>query len=274
MKDKTLSLEQLQLIEEYANCFDVVVNLPEFLYAKYQLKDLNTLIRKIGKDLRIHLSTGRNSKEIEKRISEAIEDVRLRREDFGAYEVVPYFSRKILFKLLKLHRKALDTAIISVLCREGILKIFKEDADSIKSKIWLGLELDMFSMLGGIQVINDEIFTREIIEKISKECVHALYQKIQRGSFIKKEKERLLRQILGMYDFKHKVGFYGLDQDLWRFFTVIEAKRLLGVNGEFVHDLIELSVLLRKLEILRRTEYFPPDYEEYASEWAGKITSS
>ncbi len=201
----------------------------------------------------------------------------MRREDFGAYEVVPYFNRKALFKLVRLHRQALDTAIISVLCREGILKIFKEDEESLKSKIWLGLELEMFSMLGGIQVIDDEIFSREMIKKISKECVHLLYSKIQGNSFIKKERERLLRQILSVHDFKHKVAFYDLDQDLWRFFTVIEAERLLGVSGEFVHDLIELSVLLKKLKVLRKYKYLPSniefDYENYASELV-EITSS
>ncbi len=68
MKSKTLDIRQLQLIEEYANCFDVVMNMPESLYAKYQLKDLNNVIKKIGKDLRIQLSIGKNQKEMDIKI--------------------------------------------------------------------------------------------------------------------------------------------------------------------------------------------------------------
>ncbi len=53
-----------------------------------------------------------------------------------------------------------------------------------------------------------------------------------------------------MLDLKHKAGIYHLDQDLWRFFVVIEADRLLDIRGEFVHDLIELSTLFEKLRKL------------------------
>ncbi|MFQ6051414.1 MAG: hypothetical protein ACE5K4_06935 [Candidatus Hydrothermarchaeota archaeon] len=231
-----------QLIKEYSNCYDVVENMPNFLYARYQLGDLRETTEKIGYDLKIYLSNARDRKMVEKMISDSINETRKRRENFGRHEVAPYFKRNVINYLMKLHREALDVAILTVLCREGILKIPKEEEELIKKRIWLGLELKMFAMLGGIQLPKESDIPDEIVEKISKECVQILYSRI------KDEKDRLLKYILDVLDLREKASLYELDQDLWHFFTTIEAVRLLDVNGEFVHDLIKLSHHLIKSE--------------------------
>ncbi|MFQ6051508.1 MAG: hypothetical protein ACE5K4_07410 [Candidatus Hydrothermarchaeota archaeon] len=237
-----LTEEESKLVEEFANCYDVVKNMPNFLYAKYQLGNLKEETEKLGKDIEYHLSKGKDPREIEKLISGTIEEVETRRKVFGLYEVLPYFRRKEIDFLTRLHKKALDVSILVVLNREGLLKLNKEKEESIKNRIWLGLELKMFAMLGGVQIPEESSLPNEIIGKISEECVKTLYSKI------KEEREKYLKYILNVLDFRHKVALYDLDPDLWRFFVVIEAVRLLDVSGEFVHDLIELSILLQKLE--------------------------
>ncbi len=256
MGKKNLSKEELKLIEDFANCFDVVKNMPKFLYARYQLGNLKEETRQVGKDLIHYLSNDMDIKKIEEIISNSIEEIKMRREDFGQYEVAPYFRKKMLYFLMKIHRQALDTAILTVLGKKGILKMLKEEEKSIRSKIWAGLDLDVFSMLGGIQILDEVTFSDDIVEEISKECVQTLYSQIENeqrtDSLVKEEKERLLWYILSVFDFKHKVAYYNLDKDLWRFFTIIEAVRLLDVSGEFVHDLIELSELVDKLEKIEK----------------------
>ncbi len=224
-----------QLIKEYSNCHDVVENLPNFLYARYQLGDLREVTEKIGNDLKTYLSSGRNNKMVNKIISDSLKDIKRRREDFGEFEVVPYFRRNVVHYLMKLHREALDVAILTVLSREDILKISKEEEESIKNRILLGLELKMFAMLGGIQLPDETEIPDDIIEMISIECVQILCSRIR------EEIDRYLEDIVDVLDLKKKIIFYDLDQDLWHFFTTIEAVRLLDINGEFVYDLIELS---------------------------------
>ncbi len=245
-----LSKRESQLIEEFANCYDVVTSMPKFLYRKYQLGDLKLTVVQIGRDLKRYLSTNRDWKDAENIISNHASEIKRRRQDFGQYEVLPYFNRKILISLMELHKKALDEAILTVLSYEDILKIHGEELENIKKNIWLGLELDTYSMLGGIE-ITDDVFSYDLVEKISKECVKILYSQLEefeKEENIKVKREILLRQILEVIDLKRKISIYNLDEDLWRFFTVIEAVRLLDVTGEFVHDLIELSILLRKIE--------------------------
>ncbi|MFQ6051113.1 MAG: hypothetical protein ACE5K4_05425 [Candidatus Hydrothermarchaeota archaeon] len=241
-----LSKVDQELVEEFANCNDVINNMPQFLYARYELGDLKEVTKQLEKDLKHHLSKNRKLEEIDQIISDTVKEIKKRREDFGRYEVVPYFRRKEINFLMKLHKQTLDVAILTVLCREGVINIPKEKEEEIKNRIWLGLELRMYAMLGGIQIPEESTFSDELIEKISKECVEILYSKI------KEEREKYLRHILSVLDFKHKVSLYNLDSDLWRFFTVIEAVRLLNVSGEFVHDLIELSELLKKMEEVER----------------------
>ncbi len=239
-----LSKLEQELVEEFANCHDVISSMPQFLYARYELGDLKEVTEQLEKDLKHHLSKDRELEEMEidKIVMDVLKEIERRREDFGRYEVVPYFRRKEINFLMKLHKQTLDVAILTVLCSEGVIEIPKEKEEEIKNRIWLGLELRMYAMLGGIQIPEESTFSDELIEKISKECVEILYTKI------KEEREKYLRHILSVLDFKHKVSLYNLDSDLWRFFTVIEAVRLLEVSGEFVHDLIELSELLRKIE--------------------------
>ncbi|MFQ6051827.1 MAG: hypothetical protein ACE5K4_09060 [Candidatus Hydrothermarchaeota archaeon] len=241
-----LSDEDMKLVEEFSNCYDVVKNLPKFLYAQYELGDLGEVTEEIGKDLKRHLSEKIDSKEVEKIISESIKEIETRRKVFGLYEVVPYFRRKEIDFLINLHKKALDVSILVVLNAEGIISLPKEKEESIKNKIWLGIELKMYAMLGGIEIPDASTFSNEIIGKISKECVNILYSRI------KEDREKYLRHVLSVLDFKQKVALYDLDEDLWRFFVVIEAVRLLDVTGEFVHDLIELSELLMKLEVIEK----------------------
>ncbi|MFQ6051884.1 MAG: hypothetical protein ACE5K4_09350 [Candidatus Hydrothermarchaeota archaeon] len=236
--------EDLKLIETYANIHDVVQNLPDSLYSKHQLAELREVTEKLGRDLKLYLSKDRDSKEIETMISTAIEEVKNRRKFFGLYEVVPYFEKKETNFLKALHKKALDSSILEVLSSEGVIKLEKEKKKSIKRSIWLGTELEMYAVLGSIEIPSEFSFSEEIIDKISKECVRILYSRI------KNEREKYLRHLLRLLDFKHKVGIYHLDPDLWRFFVVIEADRLLDIRGEFIHDLIELSILIEKLREL------------------------
>ncbi len=237
-----LDQEDLKLVEEFANCYDVVKSMPSFLYAQYQLGNLREETEKLGKDIEYHLSKEKDPKDVVKLISDAIEEIETRRKVFGLYEVLPFFRRKEIDFLMRLHKRALDVSILVVLNREGVLRINKEKEESIKNRIWLGLELRMFAMLGGIQIPDESSFPNEIIAKISEECVSTLYSKI------KEEREKYLKYMLNVLDFRHRVALYDLDSDLWRFFTVIEAVRLLDISGEFVHDLIELSILFEKLE--------------------------
>ncbi len=238
--------DDIKLVEEFSNCYDVVKNLPKFLYSQYNLGDLGEVTEQIGKDLKQHLSDKIELKEVERVISDSIEEIETRRKVFGLYEVVPYFRRKEIDFLVNLHKKALDISILVVLSAEGVISLQKEKEESIKEKIWLGIELKMYAMLGGIEIPDESTFSDEIIEKISKECVNILYSRI------KDDREKYLRHLLSVLDFKQKVAIYDLDEDLWRFFTIIEAVRLLDVTGEFVHDLIELSELLVKLDVIER----------------------
>ncbi len=241
-----------KLVEEFANCYDVVIYMPKFLYARYQLGGLDIVLKQIGRDLMNYLSRNHEEIEVKNIFTSSIEEIRFRREAFGQFEVFPYFNIRMLNSLIKLHSQALDIAILTVLGREGLLRIYREDVKSIKNKIWAGLELNVYSMLGGIEIV-DYVQSVEIAKDISDECVQILYSELKESvgnSFVNSEKEVILRQILSVLDLKQRIVFYGLDQDLWRFFTVIESVRLLGVTGEFVHDLIELSILLKKLEEL------------------------
>lgn len=240
-----------KLIEEFANCYDVVRNMPHFLYSKNQLNELKETTEQIGRDLRHHLSRVKDPLEVEEMISTAINNIENRRKSFGLNEVIPYFRRKEISFLTRLHKKALDASILLVLKNEGMLKMTREKEENIKSRIWLGIELKMYAMLGGIEIPDESTFSYEILEKISKECVNILYSRI------KDEREKYLRHILNILDFKHKVALYNLDPDLWRFFTIIEAVRLLDVSGEFVHDLIELSILFEKLEKIEKEVSYP-----------------
>ncbi len=247
----TLGEVEYQLVEDFANCYDVVRNMPHFLYSNYQLAELREITEQIGTDLKHHLSKVKDPLEVEEMISNAINDIETRRKVFGLNEVIPFFRNKEINFLTRLHKKALDVSILLVLKNEGMLRITKDKEENIKSRIWLGIELKMYAMLGGIEIPDESTFPNEIIEKISKECVNILYSRI------KDEREKYLRHILNVLDFSRKAALYNLDSDLWRFFTVIEAVRLLDVSGEFVHDLIELSILFDKLEKIEKEVSYP-----------------
>lgn len=242
MEGKGIGEGELRIISEFANCYDVVENMPKFIYSPRIIRDFSSKLKEIEKDLMEFLSKKINKKYVERLLKDNIEIVKKKRMNFGRYEVIPYFRRREIEHLTKLHRQTLDVAILDVLSREGIINLPLEERETIKNRIWLGLELKTFAMLGGLHIPDETTFSDEIIEKISEECVENLYRKIV------EERKKYLKHIITVLDFRYKIEKYDLDPDLWQYFTVIEAVRLLGLTGEFVYDFIKLSELIQKME--------------------------
>ncbi|MFQ6050748.1 MAG: hypothetical protein ACE5K4_03565 [Candidatus Hydrothermarchaeota archaeon] len=219
-----------RLIKDFAACYDVIENMPRLSCNKEQYHFSKSLIEKIGKNLKDYLKRHIDEEKAKRILVEAIEEVKKRREDFGRYEVVPYFRREEMNFLVKLHEWALNFSMVTVLGKKGLLEVSKEDVEDT-------------NFIKEIKIPED--ISEEIISEILSKGVEILSHKL-------KEERKNLIEKKTISEFKHKIRMYDLDQDLWAFFTAIETVRLLDVNSSIVKGLIDSSELMKKLEKLKR----------------------
>ncbi len=220
-----------RLIKDFAVCYDVIENMPKLSFPKEQYDFSKLLIEKIGKSLKDFLTKYIDEEKAKGVIIGAIEDVKKSREDFGRYEVVPYFRREEMNFLVNLHEWALKFSMLTVLSKKGLLEFSKEDIEDNK-------------FIGEIK-IPENIISEEIIGEIISKGIEILSSKLN-----DERKNLLEKETIG--DFKNKIRMYDLDQDLWSFFTAIETVRLLKVSSSSVKDLIDTSELIKKMAKLEK----------------------
>lgn len=220
-----------RLIKDFAVCYDVIENMPNLSFTKEQYDISKSLIEKIGESLRDFLTKKLDEEKAKGIIIGAIEDVKKSREDFGRYEVVPYFRRGEMNFLVNLHEWALKFSMLTVLSKKGLLEFSKEDIEDNK-------------FIGEIKIPED-IISEEIIGEIISKGIEILSSKLndERKNLLEKET---------IVDFKNRIRMYDLDQDLWSFFTAIETVRLLKVSSSSVKDLVDTSELIKKMAKLER----------------------